>query len=325
MQPGPSTLGHNVGTIASSFVIHSSARDWGVDGSSKSAGSEIVDNNSRIWAVRSSGDRLQGCVGEAEGVTVGFMVEGIGVGGNVGARLLGMGVARMGAGVMGAGVLAMGAKLLGAGVTGMAVASIGAGVMGAGVMGVGSTGAGVLAMGAKLLGAEVTGVTVASIGAGVMGAGVMGIGSTGAGVLAMGAKLLGAGVTGMTVVSIGAGVMGAGVMGIGSTGAGVMGVASVGAGDTGVGGTGLIVVGRGGKDVSSVRVQKTTSSAVISRSLFSSLPRPPVPYLLISPFCLFRRYRELSVIFASVLAAAVAKRHPATRIADFMSIAQQDC
>jgi len=170
LQPGPSMLGHNVGTIASSFVIHSSARAWGVNGSSKSAGSEIVDINSRIWEVRSSGDRLQGCVGEAEGVTVGFMVEGIGVGGNVGARLLGRGVARMGAGVMGAGVLAMGARLLGAGVTGIGFESLGTGVMGAGVIGVGSTGAGVLAMGARLLGAGVTGMGVESSGAGVTGA-----------------------------------------------------------------------------------------------------------------------------------------------------------
>ena len=167
MQPSPSLLGHSVGTIVSSFVIHSKARACGVVGSSKSTGSEIVDINSRICAVRASGDRLQGCVGEAEGLSVGFIVEGIGVGGNVGFRLLGRGVIRTGGGVMGAGVK-------GAGVTGTGVESIGAGVMGAGLMGVGSTGAGV-----STTGAGVTGT--GSTGAGVMGVGGMGIAVVGRG------------------------------------------------------------------------------------------------------------------------------------------------
>ena len=78
--PSPISLGHNTGSIASSFVIQLSAKDCGEVGSSNVAGSDTVDINVLICVARSSGVRLQGNVGEPEGLIVGSSVEGAGVG-----------------------------------------------------------------------------------------------------------------------------------------------------------------------------------------------------------------------------------------------------
>lgn len=132
--------------MASSFVIQSNARACGVVSSSNSAGSEMVDINSRISDARSSGDKLQGNVGLAVGSSVGLNVVGDGVGTS---PTEGMGVSGMGAGVgdsvsgtgLGAGVIGIGAGVIGTGAgviwTGAGVIGTGAGVSGGSDVGLG--------------------------------------------------------------------------------------------------------------------------------------------------------------------------------------------
>lgn len=134
--------------------------------------------------------------------------------------------------------------------------------------------------------------------------------------------------------SVGAGVMGAGVftsVGAGEIGAEEMGdVVSMGAGVSGsiVGiGDGFFVgSGAGGMDDWSDRVQKPTSSAVISRSccddvaFFSGL----LTFLFSLPFCRFRRNLVCcaSALAATALVTVVAERHPANSIADLETMVE---
>lgn len=55
---------------------------------SNNTGSEIVDISSRISSARSCGVKLHGCVGEADGVSVGAIVVGSGVGGKEGCNVV---------------------------------------------------------------------------------------------------------------------------------------------------------------------------------------------------------------------------------------------
>ena len=172
-----------MGTIASSFVIQLNAWACGVVGSSKSAGLEMVDSSSRIWSDRSWGVRLHGCVGDKEGVSVGFMVVGMGVGGNEGGRVV---------------VSVVGAKVLTIGVDGKEGVRVVGRVVGATVL---AMGAGVLMVGAKLLG---IGVTATATGARVL---MVGVELLGIGVTVTGGRLVGAKLPGFRVTSIGAGVV----------------------------------------------------------------------------------------------------------------------
>lgn len=267
-----------MGIMASSLVIQFNACACGVAGLSNNAASEIVDISLRISSARSWGVKLHGCVGDADGVSVGAIVVGSGVGGKEGCNVV--------VSMVGDTVLAIGDKVL---IDGSDVIATGDGVL--------LVGATVFSVGGRLMGARLLGSSVGSKVGKLVGTGVISIGTgvvaTGTGVVAIGGVVMSIGAGDKTVMPIvGTSVltMGGVVAGVTTTGGSVAGTvvigdAVVGAGSIGagvVGGVDGLGGGRGGYDMSifNVRVQNVTSSIVISSSLVAlvlyccSMPLP---------------------------------------------------